>query len=82
MGVASPELRAPLGDLVGEHYGLLADIRSLAVRGREILERSRIDLHAAARELADRLASHEAREDALAAEALKAEPRAVGSVAG
>lgn len=66
MGVASPELRTPLGDLVGEHYTLLTDIRSLAGRGREILERTHVDLHAEARDLADRLAAHEAKEDAMA----------------
>lgn len=69
MGVASPELRTPLGDLVGEHYSLLTDIRSLATRGREILERSHVDLHAEARGLADRLQAHEAREDVMAATA-------------
>jgi hypothetical protein len=66
MGVASPTVRTPLGDLVGEHYTLLTDIRSLARRGREILERSHVDLHAEARALADRLAAHETKEDAIA----------------
>jgi hypothetical protein len=66
MGVASPELRTPLGDLVGEHYSLLTDIRSLAARGREILERSHIDLYAEARSLADRLHAHEGKEDVMA----------------
>ena len=71
MGVASPGLRAPLGDLVNEHYALLADIRALGARGREILERSHLDIRAAARELADRLAAHEAREDVMAAQILR-----------
>jgi hypothetical protein len=66
MGVASPELRTPLGDLLGEHYGLLTDIRALAGRGREILERSHVDLYAEARQLAERLQVHEAKEDAMA----------------
>ncbi len=67
MGIASPEVRTPLGDLVGEHYGLLTDIRSLAARGREILERSHVDLYAEAGRLADRLQAHEGKEDAIAA---------------
>ncbi len=66
MGVASPELRTPLGDLVGEHYSLLIDIRSLATRGREILERSHVDLYSEARSLADRLQAHEGKEDVMA----------------
>jgi hypothetical protein len=66
MGVANPALRTPLGDLVGEHYTLLTDIRSLARRGREILEGSHVDLHAEARALADRLMAHEVKEDAIA----------------
>jgi hypothetical protein len=66
MGVARPELRTPLGDLVGEHYSLLSDIRSLAARGREILERSHVDLCSEARRLADRLQVHEAKEDGMA----------------
>ncbi len=66
MGVASPALRTPLGDLVGEHYTLLTEIRSLAARGREILQQSHEDLHAQAHDLADRLAAHEAKEDGMA----------------
>ena len=66
MGVANPALRTPLGDLLGEHYTLLTDLRSLARRGREILERSHVDLHAEARALADRLVAHETKEDAIA----------------
>ncbi len=79
MGVASPELRAPLGDLVGEHYTLLTDIRSLAGRGREVLKRSHVDLHADAHALADRLRAHEAKEDAMAL-AVFPELLATGSV--
>jgi hypothetical protein len=71
MGVANPDVRAPLGDLLGEHYGLLADLRSLAIRGREILERTHDNIHEA-HQLADRLAAHETKENALAAEAFKA----------
>jgi hypothetical protein len=59
-------MHTPLGDLVSEHYVLLSDIRSLASRGREILERTHVDLHAEARDLADRLAVHEAKEDDIA----------------
>jgi hypothetical protein len=66
MGVANPALRTPLGDLLGDHYTLLSDIRSLARRGREVLERSHVDLHAEARALADRLVAHETKEDAMA----------------
>ncbi len=66
MGVASPELRTPLGDLVSEHYSLLTDMRSLATRAREILERSHVDLYSEARSLADRLQAHEGKEDAMA----------------
>jgi hypothetical protein len=67
MGVANPELRTPLGDLVAEHYTLLTDIRTLAGRGREILQLHHVELLAEARALADRLAAHESREDAIAA---------------
>jgi hypothetical protein len=66
MGVANPAVRTPLGDLLGEHYTLLTDIRSLARRGREILECNHVDLHAEARSLADRLVAHETKEDSIA----------------
>jgi hypothetical protein len=79
MGVASPDLRTPLGDLVGEHYALLTDVRSLAGRGREILERSHVDLFKEAHELADRLQAHESKEDAMAG-AVFPGPPATGSV--
>jgi hypothetical protein len=65
MGLTSPELRTPAGDLLDEHYAILNDLRILAAKGRERLARGHLDFEAQARALADRIATHESKEDAL-----------------
>ena len=68
LGVPVPEYRAPLGDLVDEHYQILTELRGLVARGMELLQGLQ-QLQVEARTLADRLAAHETREDQMASSA-------------
>lgn len=69
LGVCAPQHRAPLRELVDEHYRILGTVRELVQRTRELEERF-IREREEVLHLADRLREHETREHALAREAL------------
>ena len=71
LGLCAPEHRDRVRALVDEHLRLLAGARSLAMRGRALLERSR-ELQHEATDFAATLRGHEVREHALAREAMGA----------
>jgi hemerythrin len=66
VSVHAPQYKTPLGNLVNEHYRILAEVRELSQKARELLERSHEDLRGEAQRLADLLMDHESREDEIA----------------
>jgi hypothetical protein len=66
LGLRQEKYRTPAGNLLEEHYDILAGLRDLAARARERMRRAEPDLQEAAARLADRLQGRETREDRLA----------------
>jgi hemerythrin HHE cation binding domain-containing protein len=72
LGLCAPQHRERIRALVDDHYRMAATVRSLALRGRSLLDRTR-ELQRDAAEFVEVLRDHERREHALAREALDQE---------